>query len=103
MLVAVGEAVSVGVAEAGIVGGVGVSGVEVAGTGVSEPAVDVRVGRGVSDSAVVVGRGVNEEMGVGVDVGNIGAPNSLHPRSGAMPVNPAIGVGGTSSPLFALN
>jgi len=70
--------------------------------GVGEPGVDVRVGSGVNVSTVAVGKGVSEETGVGVGVGNIGAPNSLHPRSGDMPVKPVNGLGGTCSPLTAI-
>lgn len=82
--------------------GAGVAGVTVGGVVVGEPGADVKVGAGVSDSTVVVTVGVSDEMGVGVGVMNIGDPNSLHPRSGA-PVNPTIGVGGTSSPFAAMS
>ena len=69
---------------------------------VGEPGVDVRVGGGVNVSTVAVGRGVSEKTGVGVGVGNIGAPNSLHPWSGDMPVKPVNGLGGMRSPLTAI-
>ena len=66
--------------------------------------VDVRLGAGVSvGKNVPVGAGVDEVTGVAVSVEKIGAPNSLHPRSGAAPVYPVIGLGGTGSPLLATN
>ena len=98
--VAVGDAVGVKVA---VVMGVGELGVLVAVSGVGEPVTAVRVGSGVKVATVAVGRGVSDGMAVGVGVGNIGAPNSLHPRSTDPPPNPAIGLGGTSSPLLAIN
>jgi len=62
----------------------------------------VRVGDSVCVSVIAVGRGVSEKTGVGVGVGNIGAPNSLHPWSGDMPVKPVNGLGGMRSPLTAI-
>src|SRR4029079_1950567 len=75
----------------------------------------VRVGKGVKVTTVAVGVigmkvkvgntvGVTEVgSGIGEAVGvmMIGLPNSLHPRSGAAPVNPVRGLGGMSSPLGA--
>src|SRR5574342_305383 len=80
--------------------GAGVTGVAVAGSGVGEATV------GVTGVSVPVGGGVGEEGvrlagGVQVGVMNAGVPNSLQPRSGAAPVNPVIGLGGTGSPFAA--
>jgi hypothetical protein len=89
-MVTAGEPVAVGVMGVTVmvvcgVGVIGVLGVLVTVTGVGEPGTDVRVGMGVNVSTVAEGRGVSDEMGVGVGVINIGAPNSLHPKSGAAP------------------
>ena len=68
---------------AGIVGegvAVGVSGVAEAGM------VGVKVNVRVGVTGVSVGIGVSELIGVGDGVIKIGAPNSLHPKSGAAPV-----------------
>ena len=83
--------------------GVGEPGVFVTVIAVGETTVDVRAGSGVKVSAVAVGRGVSDETGVEVGVMKIGDPNSRHPRSGAAPAKPRIGLGGTNSPLFVLN
>ena len=64
---------------------VGVRGVPVAGR------VAVIVSVGVEVIGVKVGSGVREEIKVAVGVKNIGAPNSLQPKSGAAPVYPVIG------------
>ena len=75
-----GAAVSVG-------GTVGDPGVTVGVMGVAEEGiVGVMVNVGIRATGVSVGRGVSELMGVGDGVMNIGAPNSLHPKSGAAPV-----------------
>ena len=99
-LVTVGGAVGVKVAVAAGVGELGV--LVTVSVGAGEPVTAVRVGAGVNVSTVALGRGVAEEMGVGVGVIKIGAPNSLHPKSGDAPPNPAIGLGGICSPLFAI-
>ena len=57
--------------------------------------VKVRVGNKVA--VIEVGDGIGEAVGVMT----IGLPNSLHPRSGAAPIKPVSGLGGTSSPLGA--
>ena len=81
---------------------VGMTGVTVGVAGVAEAGrVVVIVGVGVTVTGVKVGKGVREETGVTVGVMNIGAPNSLQPKSGAAPVNPVIGLGGMGSPLMA--
>jgi len=81
---------------------VGELGVTVGVRGVAEAAmVGVMVNVGVKVTGVKVGKGVSELIGVGVGVMNIGAPNSLHPKSGAAPVKPVIGFGGIGSPLTA--
>ena len=102
--VAVGGGTVVAVKVAGTVvavaDGAGVTGVTVGGVVVGEIGVVVDAGLGVS--AVVVPRGMEEEMGVGEGVIKIGEPSSLQPRSGA-PIKPVIGEGGTASPLFAIN
>ena len=85
-MVGVGEVPAVGDAETPVEVGSGVSGVDVAGMGVFEPLIAVCVGAGVNDSTVAVAGGVKERMAVGVEDENIGAPNSLHPKSGAAPV-----------------
>src|SRR5688572_8695350 len=107
VIVAVGEAAAtVGDATATVLVGaaVTVTGVAVAGTVADGTIVDVRLGADVSvGKNVPVGAGVDEVTGVAVGVEKIGAPNSLHPRSGAAPVNPVIGLGGTGSPLLATN
>ena len=64
---------------------VGVMGVPVAGS------VAVIVGVGVQGIGVKVDSGVREEIRVAVGVKNIGAPNSLQPKSGAAPAYPVIG------------
>ena len=70
----------------GTVGEMGV-GVTVGVMGVAEGGiVGVIVSVGVIVTGVSVGRGVSELMGVGEGVMKIGAPNSLHPKSGAAPV-----------------
>ena len=92
VFVAVEDAVAVKGMSVGVMVTVGVSVI-----GVGEPGVNVRVGRGVSDSIVAEGRGV------AVDVGNIGAPTSLQPKSIDAPINPANGTGGTCSPFAAIN
>ena len=82
---------------------------------VGEAGKGVRVGKGVKVTTVAVGViGINVKVGntvgvteVGSGIGEavgvmmIGLPNSLHPRSGAAPVNPVSGLGGMSSPLGA--
>ncbi len=107
MTVAVGGAPTVGGTTTTVLVGaaVTVTGVGVAAGTVSDTTiVEVRLGAGVSvGKNVPVGAGVDEFTGVTVGVENIGAPNSLHPRSGAAPVNPVIGLGGTGSPLPATN
>ena len=105
VVAAVGGAVVGDAITAVLVGGtVGEPGVTVGVTGVAEAGmvgVMVRVNVGVT--GVIVGRGVSELIGVGDGVINMGAPNSLHPRSGAAPVYPVIGCGGISSPFVAKN
>ena len=88
VMVAVGGAV-VGDAGATVFVGktVGELGVTLGVMGVAEGGiVGVMVSVGVIVTGVSVGRGVSELMGVGDGVMNIGAPNSLHPKSGAAPV-----------------
>jgi hypothetical protein len=83
-------------ASVGVDGTVGVNaGVAEAGTGVGDASV------GVGETGVDVMVGVGEDSGVGVGVMNTGLPNSLHPRSGAAPVNPVSGLDGTGSPFAA--
>ena len=65
--------------------GVGETGVDVSVAGVGDPGVAV-IGVGVD----VVRVGVGEETAVGVGVIKAGLPNSLQPRSGAVPVKPVI-------------
>ena len=74
---------------------VGVIGVRVAG------GVAVLIGVMVGVIGVKVGKGVKDAIRVAVGVKNIGAPNSLQPRSGAAPVYPVIGWGGIGSPSLA--
>lgn len=71
---------------------VSVTTVAVGETGVKD---GTRVMVGVAD----VGDGIGEVVGVIM----IGLPNSLHPRSGAAPINPVIGLGGMASPLVAIS
>ena len=78
---------------------VGGGAVGVPGCGVAVgAAVPVPVGAG---EAVAVTGSVPVGEGSGVGVIKMGLPNSLHPRSGAEPVKPVRGVGGTASPLAA--
>jgi hypothetical protein len=100
-----------------IVAVAGAGEVEVGGTIVGEGGGDVTEGNGVAVTTVAVGEtGVNvnvsvmvavakvgEGMGEAVGVITIGLPNSLHPRSGAEPMNPTMGFGGMGSPLAAIN
>lgn len=89
--VAVGGAV-VGEAGSGVTDGTGVN---VTTVGVGEIGVKVKV-------SVMVGVAkVGDGMGEAVGVITIGLPNSLHPRSGAEPINPVMGLGGIGSPLAA--
>ena len=103
VVVTVGGAVVGDAITAVLVGGtVGEPGVTVGVSGVAEAGmVAVIVSVGVTVTGVNVGRGVSELTGVGEGVIKIGAPNSLHPRSGAAPVYPVIGCGGIGSPLTA--
>ena len=86
--------------------GVGVTGVAVGngvtvttvGVGGIDVSVKVIVGRGVTEIAKV-GEGMGEAVGVIM----IGLPYSLHPRSGAAPMYPVMGLAGISSPLTAVN
>ena len=85
------------------------------GEGIADGGITVVVGSGVSVMTVAVGvMGVNESVGAivavtevgegsgeAVGVITIGLPNSRHPRSGAAPIKPVRGLGGTSSPLAA--
>ncbi len=116
-----GVAVMATVGEGGIavaVGG-GRVGMGIVGVGmdiVGEGGAGVIVGRGVAVITVTAGViGVNvavgedvsvatvgEGMGEAVGVNTIGAPNSLHPRSGAAPTKPVSGLGGTGSPLAVI-
>ena len=60
--------------------------------------VNVAIGDAVG---VALTRGVTDGVIDAVGVIKSGLPNSLHPRSGAMPAKPVRGVGGISSPFFA--
>ena len=96
-MVANGGAVSVGAGRVGEAGrGVKVGkGVRVTTVAVGVIGVKVRLGNSVG--VTEVGSGIGEAVGVIM----IGLPNSLHPRSGAAPINPVSGFGGISSPLGA--
>src|SRR6266508_3236130 len=89
-----------------VAGGEGETGVAVAGPGVAVTTMAVwvlsvgSVGRGCT---VIVAKSVGGGIGDGVAVMNAGLPNSLHPRSGAGPTKPVIGIGGTFSPFAATN
>ena len=65
--------------------------------------VNVAIAVAVGVTGVRLARGVTDGIGEAVGVMNMGLPNSLHPKSGAAPVKPVIGVGGMGSPLFAIN
>ena len=99
--VIVGSAVEVGVE----VGRTAVGGtVVLVGTEVKVTTVAVGdTGVGLDKTGVADTGSVGEGMGEAVGVITIGLPNSLQPRSGAAPVNPAIGAGGIGSPLAAIN
>jgi hypothetical protein len=100
-----------------IVAVAGAGEVEVEGTIVGEAGGEVTEATGVDVTTVAVGEtGVNvnvsvivgvasvgEGIGEAVGVITIGLPNSLHPRSGAAPMNPDIGFGGMDSPLGAIS
>jgi hypothetical protein len=103
--VAVGNGVKVVVGEAGVTGvqvavgmKVKVGEGETVGRGVK-----VKVGDGTGEAGVTPGGRVGEGGADGVGVMIAGLPNSLHPRSGAVPENPRRGIGGTDSPLDARN
>src|SRR5215216_765702 len=103
--VAVGGGIDVEVGEAGVtrvevIVGTGVR-VRVAGSDAVGNGVKVNVGEGTGEAGVTPGGNVIVGRGVGVGVTNAGLPNSLHPRSGAVPRYPVIGYSGTGSPLAA--
>ncbi len=85
------------------VGGTGVSVAGVVGeTTVGDAgSVKVALGEALGVTGVRLAIGVMDGVTDAVGVINSGLPNSRHPRSGAAPVNPVIGLGGISSPLFA--
>src|SRR3989304_3457421 len=94
---------AVGVRVEVAVGKVGITTVDVmVGTGVRVAAGDtvgkgvkVNVEEGTGEAGVTPGGSVAEGGGAAVGVMNAGLPNSLHPRSGAAPRNPVIGLAGT--------
>jgi len=98
-----GASVNVAAGEAGVTGvdvivetGVRVGDADTVGKGVK-----VNVEEGTGEGGITPGGSVTEGRGVGVGVINAGLPYSLHPRSGATPINPVIGLSGTGSPLAA--
>src|SRR5687767_4623021 len=100
--VIVGRRVDVAVSEAA---GIGVT--VMVGTGVRVgdevgKGVNVNVEEGTGEAGTTPGGSVTEGRGVGVAVTKAGLPNSLHPRSGAGPINPVSGLNGTGSPFVAI-
>lgn len=101
--VAVAGTVEVEVGEAGVTTVdvmVGI-GVRVADGDMVGKGVKVNVEEGTGDGSITPGGSVAEGGGAGVGVTKAGLPNSLHPRSGAVPRKPVIGLNGTGSPLAA--
>lgn len=100
--VIVGRSVDVAVSEAGgtsvdVIVGTGVRVADEVGKGVN-----VKVAEGTGEAGITPGGSVAEGGGAGVGVMNAGLPNSLHPRSGAAPRNPVIGLNGIGSPFVAV-
>src|SRR5688572_27007368 len=101
--VIVGGRVDVAVGVAGTISvGVMVGVVVSVGDAVGE-GVNVRVADGIGEGGTTPGGSVTEGRGVGVGVTIAGLPNSLHPRSGAAPRKPVIGLNGTGSPFAAMD
>ena len=76
--------------------------VEVADGDAVGKGVKVNVAEGTGEAGITPGGSVTEGRGVTVGVMIAGLPNSLHPRSGAVPRNPIIGLSGTASPFVAI-
>jgi len=105
--VAVGDAATVGagcVALGNAVGGidVAVAGLVADGDIGDTGNVNVAIADAVGVIGVKLATGVIDGVMDAVGVMNSGLPNSRHPRSGAAPVNPVMGVGGINSPSFAV-
>ncbi len=83
----------VGEGGAGVIVGKGVAVITV-----TAGVIGVNVAVGEDVSVAIVGEGTAEAVGVTTS----GAPNSLHPRSGAAPTNPVSGLVGTGSPLAVI-
>jgi hypothetical protein len=101
--VGAGRGVKVVVGEAGGTGvdvNVEIGVTVIVGDAVGE-GVKVNVAEGIGEAGATPGGSVGEGGGAGVAVTNAGLPNSLHPRSGATPIKPVSGMGGTASPLEA--
>ena len=64
--------------------------------------VDVGIGEAVGVIGVRLATGVIVGIGEGVAVLKRGLPNSRHPKSGAVPINPLMGVAGINSPFVAI-
>ena len=88
---------AVGVGTVGEAGATVVVGTDVNVSTVSVGGIGVEVSVGASVGVMEVGDGIGDAVGVIT----MGLPNSLQPRSGAAPMNPVRGEGGTNSPFAA--